>query len=494
MSSTICKNCGISGPVQTSKCFPSEVGNDTRHEFLLPALLPVTCNLIAESFNGKTAGDAFLDNDWKCRTCKLTAGAHPLEKALPPNKKSRKVLMHERILLHQYDGDSSDLAKFITGPVPFKIVVTSEEFVDKFPDVFELGLPEYSHSVDVFMRHELVGDSEVTAVVQDSNWIFILERMLKSVNNGMVRVVLNKHDKSSTIRKRPDTVIMFRQAHILKNEATATVEKMIEADNNCNLSRNFAPMAYLTFPKNRSVIGILSCPQYIQLKEITYDHSSQEYKESPLASFALDTEDRLMCFIKAIFNVARYIISVTGPLSTFHLVPNMPMETDNGHRVVWEREGLRKTLNAPHRKEALLKYLYDSNLANVEWGVVEGPSKILITRIGHKLRTALLDGRITAEKAIADVTAGVRQMHDRRIAHTDLKVDNIFTDAGVAFIVDLEYITEIDTIMTKPYRVLSPEDQPDTMTAEELDLKQLEELVREIRSFQHPALRMLEEV
>ena len=32
--SSICKNCGISGPVQTSKCFPSEVGNDIRHEFL----------------------------------------------------------------------------------------------------------------------------------------------------------------------------------------------------------------------------------------------------------------------------------------------------------------------------------------------------------------------------------------------------------------------------------------------------------------------------
>jgi len=400
-----------------------------------------------------------------------------------PNKKSKKVYMHERILLHQYDGDSSDLAKFITGPVPFKIVVTSEEFVDKFPDVFELGLPEYSHSVDVFMRHELIGDSEVTTVVQDSNWILILQRMLSSVNYGVVRVILDKYDESSTITKRPDTVIMFRQAHILKNEATATVEKMIEADNNCNLSRNFAPMAYLTFPKNRSVIGILSSPQYIQLKEITYNHSSYQYKESPLASFALDSKDGLICFIKAIFNIARYMISVTGPFSTFHLVPNMLMETDNGHNVVWEREGLRKTLHALHRKEALLKYLYASNLANVEWGVVETPKKTLITRIGHKLVISLLNGLITAEKAIADITAGVKQMHDIGIAHTDLKMDNVFVDAGVAFIGDLEYITELDTVMVKPFRVISSDNhQPDTMTAEELDNKQLEELVCEIRS------------
>ena len=157
------------------------------------------------------------------------------------------------------------------------------------------------------------------------------------------------------------------------------------------------------------------------------------------------------------------------------------METDNGHRVIWEREGLRKILAAGH-----LKYLYAAKLANVEWGVVEGPEKILITRIGHKLRTALLHGRITAEKAIADIQAGVAQMHERGIAHTDLKVDNVFVDAGVAFLDDLEYITQIDTIMNKPYRVLSPIGQPDTMTAEELDLKQIEELVRDIRSFQPP--------
>ena len=180
--------------------------------------------------------------------------------------------MHERILLHQYDGDSSDLAEFIRSPVPlFKIVVTDEDKVKKFPEVFELGLPEYAYSVDVLMRHELVGDSEVTAVVRDKEWVLILERMLTSVNNGVVSVVLNRHDKSSTRGKRPNTVIMFRQAHILKNEAKATVKKMVEADSNCDLSKKYAEMAYLTFPKNRSVIGILSSPSYIQLKEITYD-------------------------------------------------------------------------------------------------------------------------------------------------------------------------------------------------------------------------------
>jgi hypothetical protein len=37
----------------------------------------MSCNLNYESFNGKIAGDAYLDMNWNCRTCQLTAGAHP---------------------------------------------------------------------------------------------------------------------------------------------------------------------------------------------------------------------------------------------------------------------------------------------------------------------------------------------------------------------------------------------------------------------------------
>jgi len=54
--------------------------------------------------------------------------------------------MQKRILLllPQYDSDSSDLAKLIMGPALIKTVVT-----------------EYVYSVDVLMRYELIGDSEV---------------------------------------------------------------------------------------------------------------------------------------------------------------------------------------------------------------------------------------------------------------------------------------------------------------------------------------------
>eukprot|EP01035_Chromulina_nebulosa_P041492 gene41492-56130_t len=101
------------------------------------------------------------------------------------SKKTKKMHMYERILHHQYNGDSSDLAAFITGPVPFKIVVTDLEYVEKYPEVFEHGTAEYRYAVDTFMAHHLIGETEVIAVVQDSNWICILERMLTSVHDGV---------------------------------------------------------------------------------------------------------------------------------------------------------------------------------------------------------------------------------------------------------------------------------------------------------------------
>ena len=52
-----------------------------------------------------------------------------------------------------------------------------------------------------------------------------------------------------------------------------------------------------------------------------------------------------------------------------------------------------------------------------------------------------------------------------------IKGYNVFVDAGVAFIVDLEYITEMGTVMLKPFRAISQVNQPDFMTAEELDYK-----------------------
>lgn len=45
-------------------------------------------------------------------------------------KRIQNMSMSERVSFHHYCEDSSDLAQFISGPVPFKIVVTDMTYVD----------------------------------------------------------------------------------------------------------------------------------------------------------------------------------------------------------------------------------------------------------------------------------------------------------------------------------------------------------------------------
>ena len=45
--------------------------NQHRYNFCM------SCTLNSENFNGKSAGDAYLDGEWKCRSCHLFAGQHP---------------------------------------------------------------------------------------------------------------------------------------------------------------------------------------------------------------------------------------------------------------------------------------------------------------------------------------------------------------------------------------------------------------------------------
>jgi hypothetical protein len=387
--------------------------------------------------------------------------------------------MSDRILPHLYNGDSSDLKEFIQSQLPFKIVVADYAYVEEYRAIFEQGKAEYNYAVDMLLGNRNIGDSEMTTAIRDSYWLSILDVLLKSID-GSSRVILNQHDISSLPGKRPDAVIMYNNAHILKNEAKATLEKMNDADINCHLSIKYANQAFLTFPRNRSVIGILSCPQSIILKEIRYDFSKQEYTEHVLVSFCMDNLDTRVKFIVTIFNIIRYLLSVTGPVENFHLVPNVPITTANGHTVVWEKDGLRKSLSRSHDGEELLAKIYSNKLPNVEWGELERNNKILITRIGYTLSTALHHGRITVEKAISDVLAGMKQMHDLGIAHTDLKMDNVFVDANGAFLDDLEYITDVNKIMCQPYRVLSELGHEDSLTAKELDMLQMELLVRNI--------------
>mmetsp|Transcript_17353 Transcript_17353/g.23843 ORF Transcript_17353/g.23843 Transcript_17353/m.23843 type:complete len:591 (-) Transcript_17353:232-2004(-) len=58
---SICKYCGISGPAQNSKCYPSEVENNQRHEFI-PAPVQVGFNLEEKTAEITSLRDAIVGN------------------------------------------------------------------------------------------------------------------------------------------------------------------------------------------------------------------------------------------------------------------------------------------------------------------------------------------------------------------------------------------------------------------------------------------------
>jgi serine/threonine protein kinase len=101
--------------------------------------------------------------------------------------------------------------------------------------------------------------------------------------------------------------------------------------------------------------------------------------------------------------------------------------------------------------------------------------KSLVTRVGTMLSTAIRDGMVTKEQAIAGVRAGIDQLHALGWAHCDITIDNVFVDeTGVVFLDDLEYLTPIDSPPPHLIRV-SRDARPATARAlDELQYRSME--------------------
>jgi len=94
-----------------------------------------------------------------------------------------------------------------------------------------------------------------------------------------------------------------------------------------------------------------------------------------------------------------------------------------------------------------MHFIHSSKLAHVATGKPTHSWKrdvLMITRIGVMLENALKEGVITKDRAIADVEAGVSELHESGFAHGDLRLENIFVDNEGAFLDDLEYLALLD--------------------------------------------------
>ncbi len=304
--------------------------------------------------------------------------------------------------------DGTDFKDLLAKKLGYKIAVKDNRYVREYSAVFELGDCEYGVAVDSFLEHNLAGNtgSEMTTVTRNGDFLKIFD-----VCCGYT-LYRDQVDPSSIVRNRPDDTIVHHGAVCLKNEAKA--DALEEENAKLELSAKMNRDAYLVFPEGRqSIIGMTSFPFKINLYSIDHDMSTQNFVTRGLKSYDLRRLVERVAFIEDIFKIAQWISTVTKPqVEGFHLIPDIRFKTTNGHHITWTKDYLLKELKLTKRSEQIalklknIQEVYDAQLANVEWGLVVEPNILKITRIGFKLRTAVLSGLITREKAIADITKG----------------------------------------------------------------------------------------
>jgi len=321
--------------------------------------------------------------------------------------------------------------------LPFKIPVWNVEFVKLYPHDFENGNAEYGCYVDAWLEHMLVSMTSEQAVVGlDTLWQVVLRKVAK------VAVLLNEHDASSMKNLRPDFTALFNNVLVMKGEAKASHADMMASSD--ALVTKFHKHAYKLFPKGcNSIPAVMTCNEIIYLYSISY--FNDKFTKNLIKSYRVSSTDGCAEFIVDLFKILIWIVSQAEPVEIFHLVPGVRKKTRNGHHITLLQTGLFKEFDS-HKisriKLNIIKKIYSLNLANVEWGSVNGTT-LTITRVGSRLRDAYRARNLNLQDVHRQVCLGIAQLHAYRIACCDICVDNIFVDSvedgGAVFIGDLEY-------------------------------------------------------
>ena len=322
--------------------------------------------------------------------------------------------MKDRIFAHA-PRDLVDLSAVLESNLSYKIAVKTMKFVESFSDTFELGDCEYGVAVDSLLEHILVGSSEMTTVSRNADFLKIFD------NCCGYTVYRDQVDPSSIVLKRPDDTIVAAGSVCLKNKAKG---KPSEADvARKELIDKLSPDALKVFPANsQSIFGMTTFPNLINIYSIGFDLTTNNFFTTFLCAFDMRQLDDRVLFVKAVFKIAEWMSTVPGPHDEFHLLPDVRRETPNGHHITWTKECLLKELklSSPaiaeeetnmHHTMSRIDHIYRERMPNVEWGTVEHPNFLKITRIGSMLKRAILSKMITREKALADVRKGENVVH-----------------------------------------------------------------------------------
>jgi hypothetical protein len=320
--------------------------------------------------------------------------------------------MKERIFQNAR-GSTTAPRSVIAEPLQYKIAVTRKKFVDLYPDVFELGDSEYEGAVDTLLDHVLVGNvagSETATTTRNGAFLQVFDACCGYI------VYRDQASPSSIAQKRPDDTVVHNGAVGLKNEAKADVAQVLTAQR--ELTDKLSVDAVRIFPaKSYSIFGMTTFPSHIYLYSIDFCAATGTYSTQHIRDYDMRVPMYRVHFIQAVFKIAEWMAAIKGPNVNFHLVPGVRVRTPNGHHVTWTKDCLLKELKVkPGTRSTAaaelsatvdrIAQIYDASLLNVEWGVVELPNLLRVTRIGFTLRTAVAEGKITRQAAIQGIRQG----------------------------------------------------------------------------------------
>lgn len=326
---------------------------------------------------------------------------------------------------------------------------------------FVYGNTAYAEAVDSILSHHLVGTSEHAVISFDSHWIGIFESTLDAV------IVRDQSHASSATKLRPDAVVEVRGALALRVEGKALATQLKRAGQ--ELVEKMIPSATGMFP-----IHQLAIPSYatsgttIQLYSIWWDAAERGFQGALLKQYLMTNEIDRVKFVVDLFKIVCWMSTIQGPVTSFHLTPNIAIKTRNGHLVTWTQRGIMKKHSVTINVE-ILGRIYAADLNHVERGEVVSTREVLITSVGIPIGAVIQKGEITCDVVKGAIGSAVDELHKLGIAHCDIRPQNVFYVDGVVRLGDLEYCREM---ASKSPRNLKWSDSSAT-SAEHLDIMQL---------------------
>ena len=336
-----------------------------------------------------------------------------------------------------------------------------------------------------WLQHNIIGSGELAVIALDSNWQAIVQGFLPGIS-----FYRDEHDSLSSLpshERCDDLTALYSDAIVLT--CVATKDELDIHDAMSSMTNKFQEDAYKMFPESSStIIGVCSSPTLIVIFKIVYNRETRRYQSSlfPNAYYRVQHLQGRINFLVDILKLMKWVKTVTRPIESFHLVPNVRRQTSSQHYVTWNGIAIIKEFT---RKPTIdltnIKKLCDLRLLNVEHGDVisdnTNTATIRINRIGKPLLHVLAERLITYDKAIEHIEAGIAQLREIGLAHGDIQMRNIFVDVnGVVFLSDLEYCAPLGSIIPPTRRPREGRNVCNVSKIEDFDQWKLSQLRVEI--------------